>query len=139
MINAIVLIYSMMCETVIVCKNLKPSNTRCNTYLACQVLTGFTMRAVILISAQLIAVFIQDIKLVNYILGCVLACTLVISQLRALQIWLLAMKVDPNCLLPRIRQNYRISMSTNYLAAATLYSKVSVEATERAIEQTKVL
>ena len=47
------------------------------------------------------------------------------------------MKADKNCLMPRVRQNYRICMSTNYLAAATIYDKVSVEATTRAIEQSK--
>ena len=47
------------------------------------------------------------------------------------------MKADKNCLMPRVKQNYKICMSTNYLAAATLYNKVSVEATERAIEQSK--
>ena len=51
MINAGMLIYSMICELVVVCTALKPTNTSCNSYLFCQLITGFTMRAVILISA----------------------------------------------------------------------------------------
>lgn len=78
--------------------------------------------------------FIQAIDLVNFGLGVFIASTLILSQIRALQIWLAAMKKDNNCLMPRVRQNYRICNSTNYLAAATIYNKVSVEATERAIE-----
>ena len=51
LINAIVLFYSMMCESIIICINLKPSNASCGSYLLCQILTGLTMRSVILISA----------------------------------------------------------------------------------------
>lgn len=58
MINGGFLIFSMLCETIIICIILKPTGTKCNSYLICQLLTGLTMRAVILISAQLIAVFI---------------------------------------------------------------------------------
>lgn len=83
LLNAGVLIYSMMCESIIICINLKPSNTKCGSYLVCQILTGLTMRSVILISAQLIAVFIQDVNLINYTLGCTIASTLVLSQIRA--------------------------------------------------------
>ena len=49
------------------------------------------------------------------------------------------MKKDNNCLMPRVKQNQRICSSTNYLAAATVYGKVSVEVTERAIELSKEL
>ena len=41
--------------------------------------------------------------------------------------------------MPRVKQNFRICISTNYLAAATIYDKVSVEATERANEQAKAI
>ena len=51
LVNAAVLVYSMLCELVIICTSLTPSDTRCNSYLACQLLTGLTMRAVILVSA----------------------------------------------------------------------------------------
>ena len=51
LINAMMLLYSVICETVIICINLKPTKTSCNSYLVCQVLTGLTMRSVILISA----------------------------------------------------------------------------------------
>lgn len=95
--------YSVVCETIIICVNLKPSNTHCGSYLLCQVLTGLTMRAVILISAQLIAMFIGSVDIINYSLGCILASTLVLSQIRAAQIWLAAMKADKNCLMPRVR------------------------------------
>jgi len=139
MINALVLIYSMVCETVIICTNLKPSNTKCGSYLICQVITGLTMRSVILISAQLIAIFIQEVDLINYSLGILIAVTLVLSQIRAVQIWLVSIKADKNCLMPRVKQNFRICMSTNYLAAATIYNKVSVEATDRALDQAKEL
>lgn len=134
LINMMVLIYSMICETVIICMNLKAANTKCGSYLVCQVFTGLTMRSVILISAQLIAVFIQDVNIANFGLGIFIASTLILSQVRALQIWFAAMKKDNNCLMPRVRQNFRICSSTNYLAAATIYGKISVEASERAIE-----
>ena len=133
LVNAAVLVYSMLCELVIICTSLSPSDTRCNSYLACQLLTGLTMRAVILVSAQLIAVLTRDVDIVNFALGVVLASTLVLSQIRAFQIWLASIKKDKNCLLPRVMQNFKICMSTNYLAAATLYKKVSVEASEAAI------
>lgn len=79
LINGMFLIYSMLCELVILCITLKSSGSKCNSYLSCQLITGFTMRAVLLISAQLIAVFIQDIDFVNFVLGVSLACTLVFS------------------------------------------------------------
>lgn len=52
---------------------------------------------------------------------------------------MVSIKKDKNCLLPKLNQNFRICLSTNYLALATLYKKVSVEASEKAIEQTKAL
>jgi hypothetical protein len=121
MINLGVLTYSLICESIIICMSLKPTNTKCNSYIICQAINGLTMRAVILISAQLIAVFIQDIDIVNFALGVTLTVTLVLSQIRAFQIWLLAIKKDKNCLLPKLNQNLNICMSTNYLALATLY------------------
>lgn len=139
LINAGVLIYAMICEIVIVLINLKPSNTKCNSYLVCQIFTGLTMKAVILISGQLIAVFFTQIDLLYFVLGVVLACTLVLSQIRAFQIWLVSIRKDKNNLLPRINQNLKICMSTNYLAAATIYSKVCVEASITARDQSKAL
>lgn len=47
---------------------------------------------------------------------------------------MVSIKKDKNCLLPKLNQNFRICLSTNYLALATLYKKVSVEASEKAIE-----
>ena len=67
-----------------------------------QILTGLTMKAVLLISAQLIAVFFQELDLVYFILGVVLTSTLILSQARAFQIWMVSIKSDKNCLLPRI-------------------------------------
>ena len=58
MVNAGVLVYFLLCELFVVCTSLTPTNTSCNSYLLCQLITGLTSRAVILISAQLIAVFI---------------------------------------------------------------------------------
>ena len=73
------------------------------------------------------------------ILAIILICSLILSQARAVQIWLASMKADKNCILPRIKQNLRICMSTNYLAAATIYNKVQVEASAVAILQSKAL
>ena len=78
-VNAGVLVYSVICELAVVCSSIKATNTKCNSYLLCQVLTGLTMRAVILISAQLIAVFVAAIDLANFVLGIVLLSTLVLS------------------------------------------------------------
>ena len=83
MINAAVLIYSSICETVIICLTLRASSTKCGPYLICQIITGLTMRSVVLISAQLIAVFIQEVDLINYSLGILLTVTLVLSQIRS--------------------------------------------------------
>ena len=58
MVNAGVLVYFLLCELFVVITNLTPTKTSCNSYLLCQLITGLTSRAVILISAQLIAVFI---------------------------------------------------------------------------------
>ena len=129
----------MVCEIVLICVILKPSNTKCNSYLMMQILTGLTMKAVLLISAQLIAVFFLELDLVYFILGVVLTSTLILSQIRAFQIWMVSTKSDKNCLLPRIQQNFKICMSTNYLAAATIYKKVCVEASEDAILQSENL
>lgn len=57
LINAGVLLYAMLCEIIIVSISLKPSNTKCNSYLVCQIFTGLTMKAVVLVSGQVIAVF----------------------------------------------------------------------------------
>lgn len=84
MVNAGILIYFMSCELFVVCKNLEPTNTKCNSYLCCQLITGLTSRAVILISAQLIAVFIQDINVINFVLGICISSTLVLSQFRVI-------------------------------------------------------
>ena len=35
LINMMVLIYSMICETIIICINLKAANTHCGSYLVC--------------------------------------------------------------------------------------------------------
>ena len=77
--------------------------------------------------------------MVNFVLGIVICSTLVLSQLRVIQIWLSSIKKDQNNLLPKVKQNFNICMSTNYLAAATLYKKVCVEASDAAIEQTDSL
>ena len=59
--------------------------------------------------------------------------------MRATSIWLVSIKKDKSDLLPRVKQNQQICMSTNYLAAATLYAKISIEASKNAIEQTNKL
>ena len=94
MTNAAVLIFFLLCELFVVCSSLKPTNTKCNSYLLCWLITGLTSRAVILISAQLIAVFIQDLDLVNFVLGIVISSTLVLSQLRVIQIWFSSIRKD---------------------------------------------
>ena len=35
MVNSGMLIYSMICELIVVCTSLKPTNTSCNSYLLC--------------------------------------------------------------------------------------------------------
>lgn len=139
MVNLVVLVYFLICELLVVCCNLRPTNTKCNSFLCCQMITGLTSRAVVLISAQLIAVFVQDINLVNIVLGIIISSTLVLSQLRVVQIWLSSIKKDQNKLLPKVKQNFNICMSTNYLAAATLYGKVNVDGLQPAIHQQEAL
>ena len=102
LINGGVLVYCMLCEIILVASLLRPTNTSCSSYLALQLYTGLTMKAVLLVSAQMIALFIQDIDIVNFTLGIVLGSTLVISQIRAFQIWLVSIKKNKQCLQPRV-------------------------------------
>ena len=44
--------------------------------------------------------------------------------------FLASFKRDLNCLLPKLERNYEMSLSTNYLAAAAIYKKLSVEPTK---------
>ena len=97
LVNGAMLFYSVLCESIILCKTLKPAGAKCNSYLICQLITGLSMRAVILISCQLIAVFIQDVDFVNFVLGVSLVGTLVFSQVRAVHIWLASIKKDKKC------------------------------------------
>lgn len=103
MVNAGILVYFLLTEVLVVCSSLKPTNTHCNSYLCCQLITGLTSRAVVLISAQLIAVFIQDLDVVNFTLGIVICSTLVLSQLRVIQIWMSSLKKDHNNLMPKVK------------------------------------
>lgn len=95
------------------------------------------MRAVILLSAQLIAAFITQVNFVSYVIGLSLGISLILSQLRAIQIFLAAIKLDMTCLLPRIERNLAISLSTTFLANALIYKKLSAESSKAAIAMSK--
>jgi len=56
----------------------------CNQYLLIQVFNGVTLRAVILISAQLIAAFITSVNVTSYTIGIGLGVCLIFSQARAI-------------------------------------------------------
>ena len=58
-VNLSVLVYSLLCEFIMIIVQKKYATiSLCNSYLLIQVLNGTTLRAMILISAQLVAVFI---------------------------------------------------------------------------------
>ena len=107
----------------------------CNQYLLVQVFNGVTLRAVILISAQLVAAFITQVSVLSYTIGIVLGVSLIFSQVRALQIFAVAIKLDLNCLLPNIERNYKLSMSTFFFGNAVIYKKLSAEPSVKAIER----
>ena len=94
-----------------------------------QVLAGLTSRAVVLLSAQLVAAFIQRVDALSYIMGMTLGIALILSQVRAVHMFLAALKLDLSCLLPKLERNSEISLSTNYLACAAIYKKLAVEPT----------
>ena len=129
-VNTAVIAYSVACELAIIGLQKRHAHvTCCNGYLLFQVLTGVTSRAVILLSAQLVAAFIRELDALSYIMGLSLGVALILSQLRAIHIFLAALKLDLTCLLPRLERNYEISLATNYLACAAIYRKLSAEPT----------
>ena len=127
-VNGGVLLYQLICELIMIAvqKN-RAKLSCCNQYLLIQVFNGVTLRAVILISAQLVAAFITQVGVLSYTIGIVLGVSLILSQARALQIFAVCIKLDPNCLLPNIERNYKLSMSTFFFGNAVIYKKLSAE------------
>ena len=73
----------------------------------------------------------------SYTIGIVLGVSLIFSQVRALQIFAVAIKLDPNCLLPNIERNYKLSMSTFFFGNAVIYKKLSAEPSVQSRERYK--
>ena len=127
-VNGGVLLYQLICELIMIAVQRRHAKLACcNQYLLIQVFNGVTLRAVILISAQLVAAFITQINLLSYTIGICLGVSLILSQFRAIQIFLVAMKLDGTCLLPHIERNYKLSMSTFFFGNAVIYKKLSAE------------
>ena len=63
----------------------------------------------------------------------VLGGSLVLSQVRAIQLYLVSHKLDYNRLLPRVERNYSLSMSTYFLGLAVIYKKHLVNPSENSI------
>ena len=63
--------------------------------------------------------------------------SLIFSQVRALQIFAVAIKRDVKCLLPNIERNFKLSMSTFFFGNAVIYKKLSAAPSVRAHERYK--
>jgi len=132
-INFAVLVYSLLCELIMIMAQKKAANLSfCNVYLLGQVLNGVTLRAIILISAQLVAVFVQQVDGTTYFMAFLLGGSLIVSQIRAIHLYLSSHKLDYNRLLPQIERNYQLSMSTYFLGLAVIYKKLSTKPSESA-------
>ena len=84
-VNGGVLLYQLICELVMIAVQKNRAKLACcNQYLLVQVFNGVTLRAVILISAQLVAAFITQVSVLSYTIGIVLGVSLIFSQVRAL-------------------------------------------------------
>ena len=80
LINLSVLVYSLACELILILTQIKSAKlTFCNQYLLGQILNGVTLRAMILISAQLVAVFIQEVNGATYFMAFILGGSLILS------------------------------------------------------------
>ena len=66
-----------------------------------------------------------------------LGIALILSQVRAVHMFLAALKLDLSCLLPKLERNSEISLSTNYLACAAIYKKLAVEPTPHSRQKYK--
>ena len=64
-----------------------------------------------------------------------LGIALILSQVRAIHMFLAALKLDLTCLLPKLERNSWISLSTNYLACAAIYQKLAVEPSPRSRQE----
>ena len=127
-VNGGVLLYQLICELIMIAVQKNRARLSCcNQYLLIQVFNGVTLRAVILISAQLVAAFITQVGVLSYTIGIVLGVSLIFSQVRALQIFAACIKLDLNCLLPNIERNHKLSMSTFFFGNAVIYKKLSAE------------
>ena len=84
-INMSVLLYSFVCELILILSQIRVANLKfCNQYLLGQIINGVTLRAIILLSAQLVAVFIQEINGTTYFMAFILGGSLILSQVRAI-------------------------------------------------------
>ena len=63
----------------------------------------------------------------------ILGGSLILSQVRAVQLYLVSHKLDYNCLLPCIERNYKLSMSTYFLGLAVIYKKLSAQPSDMSI------
>ena len=66
-----------------------------------------------------------------------LGVSLIFSQIRALQIFTVAIKRDEKCLLPNIERNFNLSMSTFFFGNAVIYKKLSAKPSVRSHERYK--
>ena len=58
--------------------------------------------------------------------------SLIVSQIRAVQLYLSSHKLNHNRLLPQIERNYMLSISTYFLGLAVIYKKLSTKPSESA-------
>ena len=78
----------------------------------------------------MVAVFLQQVDGTTYFMAFLLGGSLIVSQVRAIQLYLVSHKLDHRRLLPQIERNYQLSMSTYFLGLAVIYKKVSAKPSE---------
>jgi hypothetical protein len=83
-VNVVFIGTSLLSEFILLLAQQAKVNMKvCNIYILCQLITGITQRATILLSAQLTAVFLKEKSGISYVMGLTVGVCLIISQLRA--------------------------------------------------------
>lgn len=110
-----------------------------NIYILCQMITGVTQRATILLSAQLTAVFLKEKSGLSYVMGLTVGVCLIISQLRAGQIFVVGMKYKSENLLPNTGRAYRLSYAAGYFANAIVYKRMLIDPSNLSLQRSNEL
>jgi len=132
--------YSLLLELVLLLVQMRKANLKlCNSYVIAQLITGLTQRATILLSAQLTAICLKQGESLGYIFGLIVGIGLIISQLRAVWIFVVGIKYNYENLLPNTARCFRLSYAGGYFANALLYKKMILDPSKASILQNSEL